>query len=450
MFRLKSIYIFLILLTLNLFLKDARAQIVPQKWNEKTSLIDVGLRKQVSIESLVQTPKGIGVGGFVISFAKDHEIVIEDVKFDGKNAQYSFKDNVLSINFRGNRVRNDKILVNYSYIIKIPKINKYLRQVFISAPNWVKGARARMVFDIPGDYEMVSLTKEAKQINNQLIYEGVVPEDGFIESVKLTPKMTVWDIAIESSLKIKRQVENLKVAIPVYFANGGQKMSDYQVFSQVRHLKGQKGDDYYHLEYDKIANSTIDITTSAKIYGGSRVKESIQRKPQNYLTVENSDRVLLLPMLNKIRNDPSLSHLPMHAKIVQFVNGYIDYDKSYVGKKLNPSQIVSTRKGVCVEYAVLYNNLARIAGIPSLIINGIARGEYDKFERHSWNMVHVNNKWQQVDATWNLTSGNVSSSHIYFYDYPLQDIEVSWESKHQDKGRDVELNVDYRAKELET
>ena len=51
-----------------------------------------------------------------------------------------------------------------------------------------------------------------------------------------------------------------------------------------------------------------------------------------------------------------------------------------------------------------------------MIIDGAACGEYDQCRGHSWNMIFVDGKWIEVDPTWNLMSGIVSSSHIYFND----------------------------------
>ena len=144
----------------------------------------------------------------------------------------------------------------------------------------------------------------------------------------------------------------------------------------------------------------------------------------------------MAPILNSIINDPKFGNLSLHVKILNFVNDYIKYDIQYFGKLLAIPQILSTKSGVCSEFALLYNALARVAKIPSSIVHGYALGEYDKFESHAWNMIFVNNRWIHVDPTWNLSSGIVSSSHIYLKDNRKEELLLKYE------GKEAEITIE--------
>jgi hypothetical protein len=136
--------------------------------------------------------------------------------------------------------------------------------------------------------------------------------------------------------------------------------------------------------------------------------------------------------------------MPLHAKIVGYVNKNIKYDLSYFGKLLTVEQILQTKSGVCSEFATLFNALARVAKIPSSIVHGYAFGDYDKFESHAWNMIFVDNKWIFVDPTWNLSSGTVSSSHIYIKDNRKEELLLQFKGK----GTDIKIERDFEIKEL--
>ena len=136
--------------------------------------------------------------------------------------------------------------------------------------------------------------------------------------------------------------------------------------------------------------------------------------------------------------------MPLHAKIIAYVNKNLKYDLSYFGKLLTIEQILQTKSGVCSEFATLFNALARVAKIPSSIVHGYAFGEYDKFDSHAWNMIYVDGNWIYVDPTWNLSSGVVSSSHIYIKDNRKEELLLQFKGR----GTDIKIERDFAIKEL--
>ncbi|MCC6484833.1 MAG: transglutaminase domain-containing protein [Armatimonadetes bacterium] len=73
------------------------------------------------------------------------------------------------------------------------------------------------------------------------------------------------------------------------------------------------------------------------------------------------------------------------------------------------TDVLKNRAGVCRDYAILFAALARAAGIPTRIVNGLilSRG---RFYYHSWDEVWTGNTWLAFDST--LPTDRVDASHI--------------------------------------
>lgn len=83
-------------------------------------------------------------------------------------------------------------------------------------------------------------------------------------------------------------------------------------------------------------------------------------------------------------------------------------------KTLHESRVQSAwkkRRGVCENYARLYQRLAELAGLESVMVTGHARGDYlqpgSSNIGHAWNAVKIDGWWQLLDATWG--AGNVGA-----------------------------------------
>ena len=62
------------------------------------------------------------------------------------------------------------------------------------------------------------------------------------------------------------------------------------------------------------------------------------------------------------------------------------------------------RRGVCENYARLYERMAELAGVEAEMIVGNARGDYLQAGSlgigHAWNAVKIDGRWELLDATW--------------------------------------------------
>ena len=89
---------------------------------------------------------------------------------------------------------------------------------------------------------------------------------------------------------------------------------------------------------------------------------------------------------------------------VKLLLDYVDkfIDDNYVSNPLSVYDIIEQKSGDCSEHALLFNTLARAAGIPSREITGLLNYEGNKFGLHAWNEVFMDDGfWYQADASHN-------------------------------------------------
>ena len=416
----------ILFILLILFPAVARSEIKIKNWHETIQLRSYGKDSRIIIKArIVNLPKHQFHQNFAFSFDPKQKISIKNVKIDNFNANYSFKNNVLDIELSKNKPNNSALDIEVTYAEKYDKIHQYLRNERIYVPSWAVGAQANVEVRYPWSLESATLNPKITHFNRKFTYQGIVPASGVSEIIKLTNVENSWYVKIESSLMAIGDVAQLEAIIPEYFSGTAQQSATTTIKSNP-FVNPEKVGKQNIFKFDNLKNQEVNIEIESKVYTGGNGNFLLRRNPQDYLDISAEDKNLVAQMLQDIKQDPNLKGLPLYAKLGRYVNKYIKYDLSYVGKLPDLQQIISGKIGVCTEYARLFNVLARAVGIPSLIITGVAYGEYDDFEGHAWNLIYWDNKWIEVDPTWNLMSGIVSSSHIYFYDAGYKSIQVKW------------------------
>jgi hypothetical protein len=76
-------------------------------------------------------------------------------------------------------------------------------------------------------------------------------------------------------------------------------------------------------------------------------------------------------------------------------------EKAAAYKKL-ANEIYKKGRGVCMDYAALFQELCNIAGLENEFIGGLTRNsaEGGSWGKHAWNAVKIDGKWQLLDVTW--------------------------------------------------
>lgn len=70
---------------------------------------------------------------------------------------------------------------------------------------------------------------------------------------------------------------------------------------------------------------------------------------------------------------------------------------------------LKTKKGICGDYAMIFNEIANLVGVKSVVVRGYTKqnGKVDVLS-HAWCAAKINNKWFLFDPTWG--SGFVSNN----------------------------------------
>jgi hypothetical protein len=416
----------ILILFLSTFSFSANAKVSILTWQEQTNLTTIGKNSEVIIKGRIsELPQNEYLSSFGIVFDARRTIKITKALCDGRPANYSFTDNVLKFKFDQNKGNNAIVSINFAYEENYIKINKFLREEPIDIPYFAEGADAKVTISFPGYLESATLNPNLTKIGNSFIYSRIVPKNGVQEIIKLTPSQSVWNVLVRVKVNANQALDKIMINLPIYFKNGGQRITDSSTKSSVTPENQEKQEDSILLKYNTTEKEII-IEDAAKIYTGINNRSAFNRNPNDYLKFSPDEWSLLSQKLEEIKHDPKYQGLPLYAKIGKFVHEYIKYDISYSGKLPEIKEIIKTPIGVCTEYARLFDAFARVAGIPSLMLDGAACGEYGKCDGHSWNLIYYNNNWIEVDPTWDLMSGIVSSSHIYFNDTNKGRIKIQY------------------------
>lgn len=84
------------------------------------------------------------------------------------------------------------------------------------------------------------------------------------------------------------------------------------------------------------------------------------------------------------------------------VNFEYDYDYQVLLQYFNVRRTLSTRKGVCYDFANLFAALCRSQNIPCYVVDGTPYNR--STEDHSWNRVYYDGCWWDLDVTNDITS----------------------------------------------
>ena len=158
--------------------------------------------------------------------------------------------------------------------------------------------------------------------------------------------------------------------------------------------------------------SLICFNANAKNYRS--VDSRAQKVPTQY---EES-----LPKLVKYLVEPYEKDEEKKARVLMaWIVYHVDYDEykadtitssSYRRhpNRVSTGDIFETRVGVCQDIANLYQRMAGLAGLDSVVVTGyggfnVTRRDMED-NRHAWNAVKINGNWELVDPTWAIRGPN--------------------------------------------
>ena len=425
---------------------QALADIKVIEWNEEAKLTDYGRVSKFYIKiQATNLPQNSAITSFSINSSADRNQEVSSVKFNALTAQHLSSSKSIEVFFNKPLLNNQYAYIEYEAKDRYEKINKYIRQEPFYIPQFASGAKANISLDFGENYELISTHKNIIVENKKVIFKQTVPSNGIQEILKITNSIKPWNVLIKSKIILNNSEGELEITAPYLFRGGAQNVENQTIGASKIPKKHITNRDNDILTFDvSPTDKEIIIQNKAYIKTGKRFVTENNRPISKYLETTPNEEILLKPILQQIMTDPEYDFIPLHAKIIKYVHKTLKYDLNYFGKLLTVEQILQTKSGVCSEFATLFNALARVAKIPSSIVHGYAFGEYDKFESHAWNMIYVDNNWIYVDPTWNLSSGVVSSSHIYIKDNRKEELLLQFKGT----GTDIKIDREFEIVEI--
>jgi hypothetical protein len=358
-------------------------------------------------------------------FDKETNIELLEAKIsnDNKNSQITFEDNKLTFNF-GKLFNGEKVSLIFKYqeINKELETLKYIRREVVSIPKWVEGKAVARV-EVPKNLDVYSLNENFVKKDNVYVWSDKIDKNkGFFDVFQMTKKKARWDVATRVQFINDFVLENVTAKIPLNYIGGNNDIIEYTVYNnQTNHIDNDK--------IKKEENSiVVDFRNLNSTSGFIEIRSSLENNYNNFywlndldlntiLEVDSKNEPLLRTLAYKILGEDA-TNFPSYIKIGKWVNKNIEYDLSYYGKSLSSAEILEKKRGVCEHYAILYQDLLRVIGLPAQTVSGISYNyEKKSFENHAWVIVNHNNNWLPMDPTWNIFSGKLPISHIFMSNY---------------------------------
>lgn len=141
-------------------------------------------------------------------------------------------------------------------------------------------------------------------------------------------------------------------------------------------------------------------------------------------------------VLSNIITDDMTDYEKIKA-IYDYMTANITYDYEHYGDNSYKLQFTAyaamvNKTSVCQGYANLFYRMAMECGIDTRIISGTSINNQGNSEGHAWNIVKLDGKYYNVDATWDSTWDSDKTTHDFF----LQSNEIF-----QNHTRDAEYET---------
>ena len=264
-------------------------------------------------------------------------------------------------------------------------------------------------------------------MDRKYIWEGVIPEEGLNEFIRISHSKAKWEGTIFQEFETIYQndhIRHIEIFTPKYYNGGNLENKEYKIKCSLGEGIDNKyifdlGNRYkFFMEnvneekvfFQILSKFTIDIHSPWKM----DINEDLIPK------IDETDKTFFNKIaLEIIKKD--ISNYPKFYILGKFVHKYLKYNLNHFGKLYTPIEIYNLKEGVCSHFTLLYNTLLNSIDIPAIYVSGMANnGEGGKTQfrnykdqKHAWTLAKINNKWIPLDCTWGLLKGILPVSHVF-------------------------------------
>ncbi|NCP72307.1 transglutaminase domain-containing protein [archaeon] len=203
------------------------------------------------------------------------------------------------------------------------------------------------------------------------------------------------------------------VDLEAYYLENGQKVyADYS--------EDEYGNKFAIFDIKKITKAQYSFFVDARIVSENKIifaedVFSLENEITDFKEYKastryiNSDSSEIISMANYLKkSDNALKEL---TNIIDWTYNFVEYDLSYSDKTVEAVNVLSERKGVCSEFAILAAAILRERGFPTRYVTGYANSTLD-WQAHAWLEVYIPGQgWVLADPTFGEV-GLVDASHL--------------------------------------
>lgn len=399
-----------------LYVPNSYAKFDYKEWHNKTNFTDFGREVQLNIKAQVKLNQNQYYKNWSFNFGKDANVSIKSVYLSGKQTKYSFRNNRLEVslpNYTDGKWMN--LVIRY---IENEDFNSFIRGEYVSIPKWTAGAKGSITAKYPMNMTLYSEHPNSKveRYKHQIVWTGIVPENGYSELLRMTLKEGRWKVSNKTIIEGKDNFKNVEMTVPVSFRDGNHIIEKLKADIFPDNPTGiEKGELFYTIKYNDADSNKLYFIAKALIRNGENFSKNVSFDEKKYLVLKD-DEIFLKGIMDEIyKSEFYKPNEPLYKVISRWTYNHIQYDIGQFGRDLSVKDIYKYRRGVCSHYAKIFVALCRYNKIPAFEVNGVAYDlENKEFTRHAWALVKRQGKWIPVDPTWNITSGILPVSHIFF------------------------------------
>ena len=375
---------------------------------------------------LINSGEGVSYPSYNIGLLSKTQTSVESVQLNGKNADYSFNNSLITINNFG--IRNNQfaeIFVKYKYMTNLDK--SLIRKEHIITPQ-TKNAYCKIYITIPDNYVVLSskenFTKSPKN-NNVYVFNGISKEEELNEYFEFCYKKGNWDIYKEYTLSSSGAIEQCTLTLDRLYKGGNYKMNNYEIINKNGEFIDDEKNNEYIFNFKNLNTNRTSIGFKLRAEN-STSNYQYKERPELITKIPEEDKQFFKSLSNQILQQDK-TNIPIYKKLGRWVHEYLEYNINLKGKKYTAKEIYNMKSGVCEHFTLLYNSLLVSQGIQAIKVSGYALDitenniiKDNKYKMnsisdssHAWTLAKIDGEWVPLDATWNMFNKNVPITHIF-------------------------------------
>lgn len=377
------------------------------------------------------------------SFYPSDKFQVKKFEIDGKNAQYSFDQKSKGIKVQRKVQGSDELQIHIVYQVSqdLSKLKpdekqkmRYMRAKEYGLGTDLGGHMAKYVLIPKGSFQPISFDKELfiKKKNekgeNEYMWGGEVPIDGYKTLVRLSKKEGKWSFDFRYKVVSNGKLKGVKLTFPQGLQDGNNQLVNYSCTSQqTKNITLDKERRMYTVIFPDGATNNGEVIVKGVLknrctgswdvpLSDSQIEELTD---EDYKKNKNQYKAIAERIIKEFdqQNKDTFHYFLDYYKIGQWVKKNIEYDLDYTGRtKMTAMDIYNQKRGVCHHMTKLSNALLYALGHKVLYISGYAceNGEISTENGHAWSLIYENGKWYPFDSTWGILSGKLPVCHVFF------------------------------------